>query len=93
LVQCADDIVEAISAIDPRSVREPRSDYIAAPAEDALEDDARERVVWLMGMSAVAVDELIRQSALTPSLVQAALLELEIAGRLQRHAGGRVSLA
>jgi len=38
------------------------------------------------------VDELIRQSGAGAAAVQLALLELEIAGRLARHAGGRVSL-
>ena len=38
-----------------------------------------------------AIDELIRQSGETPAAVQLALLELELAGALVRHAGGRVS--
>ncbi len=83
---------EAISLIYPRAMREPRGDYHAPPAGD-VDDAARQRVVGLMSLSPVAVDELIRQSALPPALVQTALLELEIAGRLQRHAGGRVSFA
>jgi DNA processing protein len=92
LVQSAEDVIEAISSIDPRAMREPRSDY-AAPASGDLEDAARQRVVGLMSLSPVSVDELVRQAGLPPALVQTALLELEIAGRLQRHAGGRVSLA
>jgi DNA processing protein len=40
----------------------------------------------------VPVDELVRQSGLAPAAVQTVLLELELAGRLERHAGGRVSL-
>ena len=47
----------------------------------------------LLSPAPVAVDELIRQSGEVASAVQLALLELEIAGRLVRHAGGRVSLA
>ncbi|MBP6555140.1 MAG: DNA-protecting protein DprA, partial [Novosphingobium sp.] len=47
----------------------------------------------LLTMAPVAVDELIRQSGESPAAVQLALLELELAGRLVRHAGGRVSLA
>jgi DNA processing protein len=39
------------------------------------------------------VDEIIRQSGMPPALVHTILLELELAGRLERHAGGRVSLA
>ena len=41
----------------------------------------------------VPVDELVRQSGLPSSAVQTVLLELELAGRLERHAGGKASLA
>jgi DNA processing protein len=41
----------------------------------------------------VVVDEIVRQSGLVPAIVQTVLLELELAGRLERHAGGKVSLA
>ena len=91
LVQSAEDVIEAISSIDPRALREPRSDYDAGPSAD-IEDSARQRVVGLLSMSPVSIDELVRQSGVAGGLVQTALLELEIAGRLQRHAGGRVSL-
>jgi len=40
----------------------------------------------------VAIDELIRQSGLPPATVALVLLELELASRIERHAGGRVSL-
>jgi len=46
----------------------------------------------LLGPAAVPVDEIIRQSGLSAGIVQTILLELELAGRLERHAGGRVSL-
>jgi DNA processing protein len=91
LIQNAQDIIEAISAIDPRAVRAPRSGYAGEPPAD-LAAGERERMLGLMSMSPVSVDELVRQSGMAPALVQTALLELEIAGRLQRHAGGRVSL-
>ena len=42
------------------------------------------------GLSPVPVDEMVRQSRRPPAIVQTVLLEL--AGRLQRHAGGQVSL-
>ena len=38
------------------------------------------------------VDELITQCQLTPNLLSLVLLELELAGRLQRHTGHKVSL-
>jgi DNA processing protein len=38
------------------------------------------------------VDDLVRQSGLPIRVVQMTLLELEIAGRLERHGGNLVSL-
>jgi DNA processing protein len=46
----------------------------------------------LLGPSAVPVDEIIRLTGAAPGAVQMALLELDLAGRLDRHAGNRVSL-
>jgi DNA processing protein len=37
------------------------------------------------------VDEIVRQSGLAPAAVQMVLLELELGGQLERHAGGKVS--
>ncbi|PVX29932.1 DNA-processing protein DprA [Sphingomonas pokkalii] len=91
LVQSVDDIWEAIRPIDPRAVRAPGARFVGAPPEDASDAD-RVRVVALLGPVPVAVDELIRQAGSSPAIVQTVLLELELAGRLDRHAGGRVSL-
>jgi len=49
-------------------------------------------LVSLLGPSPVPVDDLARQSGLSIRHVQMALLELEIAGRLERHGGNAVSL-
>jgi DNA processing protein len=92
LVQGVDDILEAIRPIDPRSVRSPVRGFGSEPPADAS-DAERAAVVALLGLVPVPVDELIRQSGLAPAVVQTVLLELELAGRLERHAGGRVSLA
>jgi DNA processing protein len=46
----------------------------------------------LLGPSPAPVDEIIRLSGAAPGAVQMALLELDLAGRLDRHAGGKVSL-
>jgi DNA processing protein len=54
--------------------------------------DARAAVESRLGASPVAVDELVRQCQLSPAVVQTVLLELELAGRLERHPGGRISL-
>lgn len=92
LVQGVDDILEMVRPIDPRAVRAPASGWQGPPPEDASDADRR-AVAGLLGPVPVSVDELIRQSGLAPAVVQTVLLELELAGRLERHAGGRVSLA
>ena len=92
MIQSAGDILEQIRPIDPRMVRAPGSAYTAPPPDEANDADRR-RVTDLLGPVAVTVDELIRQSGRPPAIVQTVLLELELAGRLERHAGGRVALA
>ena len=58
--------------------------------EEAGEGEAD--VIAFLGPSPVAIDDLVRQSGLSIRSVQMALLELEIAGRLERHGGNAVSL-
>ena len=90
LIQSADDVMEALGPIDRRMVRSPASPYDPEPAADANDRD-RNIVRDLLGPVPVGVDEIIRQSGLTPATVQTVLLELELGGTLERHAGGRVS--
>jgi len=54
--------------------------------------DARNRIVALLGPTPVALDDLIRISGSSPAIVRTVLLELEIAGRLERTGGGMASL-
>ena len=92
-MQNAADILEAVRPIDARALRSPATAYGAPPPVGDASDRERAVVAELLSPVAVAVDELIRQSGLPPAIVQTVLLELELAGRLERHAGGRVSLA
>jgi DNA processing protein len=72
--------------------REPdRPDGDAAGAADPGADE-RARIVSLLGPAPVQIDDLVRLSNSTPAVVRMVLLELEIAGRLERHGGGLVSL-
>ncbi|WP_341207113.1 DNA-processing protein DprA [uncultured Sphingomonas sp.] len=93
LIQNAADVLEQLRPIDARAaVRAPAGRWGAPPPEDAS-DAERARIGSLLGPVPVAVDELVRQSGCDPAVVQMVLLELELAGRLERHAGGRVSLS
>jgi DNA processing protein len=50
-------------------------------------------MLTLLQPSPVDVDDLIRESGLSPAIVTGILLELEIAGRVTRHPRGAVSIA
>ncbi len=62
----------------------------AMPVEAPTE--LRSRILELLGPSPAPVDEIVRLSEASPGEVQLILLELDLAGRLERHAGGKVSL-
>ena len=46
----------------------------------------------ICGPAPVSIDDLVRLSQSSPAIVRTVLLELDIAGRLERHGGGLVSL-
>jgi len=92
------DIVSVLQPImkDNLPVREPERER--QPAEGPFADtepapDERARIVSLLGPTPVLIDDLVRLSKSSPTVVRMVLLELEIAGRLERHGGGLVSLA
>ena len=92
------DVLEALAPLTRRDlfslpqVEEPES--AGAQAGPVLPgDDDRARVIEALGPSPVETDELIRHTGLPASSVYLILLELDLAGRLQRHSGGLVSLA
>ncbi len=91
LIQNAADVLEAIRPLSGHVAQERMPFRGTPPAADATEGE-RAAVTSLLGHTPVAVDELVRQSALSPSVVAVVLLELELAGRLTRHAAGRVSI-
>ena len=72
--------------------REPeREEMEPAPSVEPAADE-RTRIVALLSPTPVSIDDLIRLSQSSPRVVRMVLLELEIAGRLERHGGGLVSL-
>ncbi|MES2289893.1 MAG: DNA-processing protein DprA [Pseudomonadota bacterium] len=93
LIQNAADVLEQIRPLGDM-VRSPSDRWqVAPPGIDIDADDiARKKIADLVGHTPVAIDELVRQSGAHAATVAAVLLELELAGRLSRHAGGRVSL-
>jgi DNA processing protein len=86
----ASDVIDAVEPImgRPLAVREPEDEPLAC------EPDAsdRDRLISLLGPSPVLLDDLIRMAGTSPAIVRTVLLELELAGRLERSGGGLVSL-
>ena len=92
LIQNAEDVLETIRPFALRPLAQKGLDYRAPAASPDTSEAERRIVADLLSPTPVSVDEIIRQSGLPPAAVQTVLLELELAGRLERHAGGRVSL-
>lgn len=94
LVTDVRDVVDHIAPLTglgsaDRPVFDEPSDFAATPPPD---DDDRARVIEALGPTPVGVDEIIRHTRLHPAQVFMILLELDLAGRLERHRGGMVSL-
>jgi DNA processing protein len=96
LVESASDVIEAVQAVlAPRiSERGAARTFAAAPStpSDSEIEKSRARVTESLGPSPVLVDEIVRQCQMSSATVSTILLELELAGRLERHPGNRVSL-
>jgi DNA processing protein len=64
-------------------------DFSATPPPG---EEDRARVIEALGPTPASPDEIIHHTGLHPAQVFMVLLELDLAGRLERHAGGSVSL-
>jgi DNA processing protein len=92
LVTEAADVLSVLQPILRRpavlAAREPDG----PPHADEPEAGQRERIVGLLGPAPVGIDDLVRLSGAAPAVVRMVLLELTLAGRLERHGNGLVSL-
>jgi len=94
LVRHAADVVEALEeGMRPAlpaglAERAPAFAHAAMGADDALRRD----VAQFLGLAPVEEDELLRLTGADLSAVADALLELELAGRLDRQPGGMLAL-
>jgi len=96
LVQSVSDILDELESFTVRSLREPGSRYNAGegfgdPDETELQK-ARALIEESLSPTPTPVDELIRDCQLPASVVLTVLLELELAGRIERQPGNRISL-
>jgi DNA processing protein len=79
------DLFSQPMAEEPEDHR-PSQDY--NPPDDGM----RARIISALGPSPADIDEIIRHTGFAAAAVYLVLLELDLAGRLVRHANGQVSL-
>jgi DNA processing protein len=91
LITEAADVINAVEPImeRPIALREPDG---SEPLDFEAGASDRARIVNLLGPSPISLDDLIRMADASPAVVRVVLLELELAGRLERHGGGLISL-
>lgn len=90
------DVLEQLSGPLFTPLGEPsRQDFngpVSTTPSAAALAEGREKVLSHLSVAPVMVDEIIRQCQLSASIVSFVLLELDLAGRLERFPGNRVSL-
>jgi len=93
LVTGAGDVLDALAPLRERPpTLRAEEETTPSPGTPEPSEDMRGRFLTLLGPTPMAVDDLVAMSGSGAAEVQILLLELELAGRLERHAGGRVSL-
>jgi DNA processing protein len=93
LVTEAADVITAIEPILERPIEMPAQEPDQMPHSGGEPgEDQRTWIFSLLGPTPVTIDDLVRLSGCSPAIVRTVLLELEIAGRLERHGGSLVSL-
>jgi DNA processing protein len=93
LTETADDVLAVLRPMLGQSFGEtmPRETAQAAPPPADRADGIRALVEEKLGPAPVEVDELVRQCGVPAAELLTVLLELELAGRVQRHPGNRIA--
>jgi DNA processing protein len=89
------DILNNLAPMDrlPLAEKQPSMFSENTPDVDSsLLDEARRAITAALSPSPTLLDDVLVTSGVSPHLMMAVLLELELAGRLQRHPGAKVSL-
>ena len=99
LVRDADDVLEAARPMlgRPPAARPSGAERPATAPElpglsaGSATPEGRQAIIECLSPEPVSVDEIVRRCQLTALVVRTILLELELAGRLERHPGNRVA--
>jgi DNA processing protein len=88
------DVIDAVTPMLAGPLPPETPSFAEPPADPATDpaDTERERILEALGPTPVEIDEVIRFTGLPARTVHIVLLELDLAGRVERHPGQRVSL-
>jgi DNA processing protein len=92
LITEAADVINAVAPIMDRPIMLQLGEDDSEELDGDPQASDRARIVGLLGPSPVSIDDLIRMAGASATVVRTVLLELELAGKLERHGGGLVSL-
>lgn len=95
LIESAEDVLSILKHRPGRLGEPGPGRYDGSPETSPEENElrsARREILELLDPHPVDVDELLRRCQLSRAAMLTVLLELELAGRLERHPGNRVSL-
>ena len=94
MVESAEDVLGVVEAMRGGAVAEPPSEDYGGDASgsESVPDDIRNRIVEALGPTPAPVDAIIRDLGLPPAIVLTVLLELELAGKLERQPGNMAAL-
>ncbi len=99
MLTCADDVTEVLTPMLRSLPLYFSSNETNTKTQTPLhskqltsKDAERQKLLLALGPTPTDVDELIRCTGLTPAHIQTILLELDLAGRLERHGQQKVSL-
>ena len=94
LVRYADDVIAVLGALEPTAGKAPSIAPTPETPQKSLRDTARRHseILSRLGACPVAEDQLIRDLDLSAGVVAPALLNLELAGKINRQAGGMLNL-
>ncbi len=96
LITSAADVLEGLESMNntPRDPT-PRQKGLFEDVDEMTlppDDDSRQQVISLLSPSPIPIDDLIAHTELKPAQIALIILELDLAGRIERHPGNKVSL-
>lgn len=97
LITKPEDILEVVNPLldhppQPQSYNiEEDNEWDLSPDTDDVTLTEREQVANALSHSAVDIDEIIRATALPAATVRAIILELDLAGRIERHGSHKIA--